>query len=242
MLRVPLYHQLKEVILEQIQTGQLKPAEQIPTEDELVRRYEVSKTTVRLALRELAIEGFLRREQGRGTFVAAPKIEQGPRELTSFTQDMRRRGLKPGSKVLDQEIIEAPEEVREKLHLQEGDQVLYLRRLRMADGEPMGIQTAYIPLTLCPGLEDERFEGQSLYHLLEEKFGLTPAFAREIHSAVALDKSEARLLKAPVGSPALAVERQTFLADERPIELTYSVMRGDKYNIVLHLKTGKLFV
>lgn len=235
-LPIPLYHQLKEVLLDMIRAGEWKPSEKIPTEDELARQYEISKTTVRLALRELETEGFVRREQGRGTFVAIPKIEQGPRDLTSFTQDMQRRGAQPSSKVLNQEVVEAKGEICERLHVREGDKLFRLRRLRLADGEPMGIQTAYIPLALCPNIEQEQFEAQSLYRVLEERFGLVPASAQEHHWAVTLEKGEARWLKVPPGSPALSVERVTFLPDGRPMELAYSVMRGDRYTVTLHLR------
>jgi GntR family transcriptional regulator len=241
-LPVPLYYQLKEVIQEQIENGELKPSDQLPTEDELVRQFEVSKTTVRQALRELALEGFLKREQGRGTFVATAKIDQGPRELTSFTLDMHRRGLQPGSKVLDQKVIEVDGELREKLRVAAGDPVFCLRRLRLADGEPMGIQTAYVPLGLCPGIAEVRFEAQSLYGLLEERYRLVPAYAQEVHTAVGLGKSEARLLKVVTGFPALAVERQTFLPDGRPLEVVFSLMRGDKYHTLLHLRNPRLSV
>ena len=99
-LPIPLYHQLKTLLLEQIRTGEMKPNDRLPAEDELAATHRVSKATVRQALNELAVAGVLRREQGRGTFVAEPKLAQGPREMTSFTDDMRSRGFHPASKVL----------------------------------------------------------------------------------------------------------------------------------------------
>src|SRR5215470_340933 len=123
-LPIPLYHQLKTLLLEQIRTGEMKPNDRLPAED------------------ELAVAGVLRREQGRGTFVAEPKLAQGPREMTSFTDEMRSRGIHPTSKVLKQDIIKADADIAEKLRVAEGAQVTRLQRLRLADGEPMGIQTA----------------------------------------------------------------------------------------------------
>ena len=106
-LHIPLYYQLKTMLLEAIQSGQLKADDQLATESELAQTYEVSKITVRHALRELADLGYVRREQGRGTFVARTRLEQGPRELTSFTEEMRRQGLAAASRVLESGVIMA---------------------------------------------------------------------------------------------------------------------------------------
>jgi GntR family transcriptional regulator len=188
----------------------------------------------------LAIAGVLRREQGRGTFVAEPKLAQGPREMTSFTDEMRSRGLLPTSKVLKQDVIKAEADVAEKLQIAEGGQVMMLKRLRLADGEPMGIQTAYISLSLAPQLAQEDFNDASLYAALERKYGLWPARAQESYVAVLLDRADAKLLKVAVASPALSAERVSYLTSGQPLELTYSIMRGDRYKIVLDLTRHQL--
>jgi len=231
----PLYHQLKAVLLEAIQSGHWKPDDQLPTESELATRYGVSKITVREALRELAQMRYVRREQGRGTFVARTQLEQGPRELTSFTEEMRRRGYRSSSRVLAREVIPAKGRVAEKLELAEGEQVFRLRRLRIANDRPLGIQTAYLPLRLVPGVEKRSFDSRSLYEVLRKEYNLAPARARETHSAVAVDAETAALLGIPKRSPVMAVERISFLAGGDPLELVESVMRGDQYQIVLEL-------
>src|SRR5262245_32145432 len=139
---LPLYHQLKTVILREIESGRWPPDAQLPSEDELARRFSVSKITVRQALRDLAAEGFIRREQGRGTFFERRRLQQGPRELTSFTSEMRGHGLVPASKVLEQGTVLAAPEVAAALEIDPGSTVFRLRRLRLADRQPMGIQTA----------------------------------------------------------------------------------------------------
>jgi GntR family transcriptional regulator len=234
-LPVPLYYQLKTILLEQIRTGQMKPNDRLPAEDELAATYGVSKATVRQALNELAVAGVLRREQGRGTFVAEPKLAQGPRELASFTEEMNKLGFQPTSKVLTQDVIEAEADVAEKLKIEEGAPVVRLKRLRIADGKPMGIQTAYIPVYLAPGLAEEDFAQASLYSVLERKYGLQPVRAQETYFAVLLEQDEARLLKVAATSPGIAAERITYLASGRTLELVYSIMRGDRYKIVLDL-------
>ena len=234
-LPVPLYYQLKTILLDRVKSGDLKANDRLPSEDEIAAQYGISKATVRQAIGELVVAGLFRREQGRGTFVAEQKIEQGPRALTGFTEEMRKRGLRSTSKVLKRRVVRAEAGVAEKLGLGEGDPVFELTRLRSADGEPLGLQTAFIPLVLAPGLGDEEFESASLYEILEGKYGLVPARAEETHSAVLIDGREARLLKVAAGSPGLAAERVTYLADGRPFELVHSVMRGDRYKIILEL-------
>lgn len=234
-LPIPLYHQLKTLLLEQIRAGEMKPNDRLPAEDELAATHGVSKATVRQALNELAVAGVLRREQGRGTFVAEPKLAQGPREMTSFTDEMRSRGLHPTSKVLKQDVIKAEADIAEKLGVAEGSQVMRLKRLRLADGEPMGIQTAYLSLALAPQLAQEDFTGASLYAVLERKYGLWPARAQETYVAVLLDRAEAKLLKVAAASPALSAERVSYLTSGQALEVTYSIMRGDRYQIVLDL-------
>lgn len=232
---VPLYHQLKTAILCDIEAGRWKPGDRLPTEDELIARFHVSKITVRQALRELAELGCVRREQGRGTFVQRPPLEEGPRELTSFTGEMRRHGLRASSQVLEQGVVEATEDVALPLGIDVGEAVFRLRRLRFADEEPMGVQTAFIAMRLVPRIDELSFVGASLYDVLATRYALFPAAARETHQAVAVADSVAALLRVPPGSPAFAAERLTSLADGRPLEYVKSIMRGDRYKIVLGL-------
>lgn len=234
-LPIPLYHQLKTLILQEIESGRWKPDEQLPTEEQLGARYHVSKITVRQALRELANLGWVRREQGRGTFVQKPALEEGPRKLTSFTDEMREHGLVATSQVLDKAVINAPADVAGKLAITTTDSVFRLRRLRLADGIPLGVQTAYLPLAMAPGIEEVEFTDLSLYGLLESRFDLHPVAAKETLIAVVVNSEEANLLRVPVGSPALAAERVTFLPHGQPLEYAQSIMRGDRYKVVLDL-------
>jgi GntR family transcriptional regulator, N-acetylglucosamine utilization regulator len=232
---IPLYHQVKNAVLRDIEAGHWGPGEQLPTENELIARFHVSKITVRQALRELAQMGYIRREQGRGTFVQHPPLEEGPRELTSFTGEMRGHGLAARSLVLEQGTLSAPADVALWLEIDSGAPVFCLRRLRLANGEPMGLQTAYLPTTLVPGIEDLSFADDSLYEVLASRYSLYPAKARETHQAVLVAAEEAALLRVDPGAPALAAERLTSLASGQPLEYVQSIMRGDRYRIVLDL-------
>jgi GntR family transcriptional regulator, N-acetylglucosamine utilization regulator len=232
---LPLYHQLKTVILREIEAGHWPPDAQLPTEDALARRFRVSKITVRQALRDLADQGYIRREQGRGTFVERRRLQQGPRELTSFTSEMRSHGLVPASKVLEQVIAPASPAVAAALGIEPKTPVFQLRRLRLANREPMGVQTAFLPSHLVPGIADIRFGNASLYDILESRFGLHPASARETYCVRSTWREEAALLRVPVRSPVMTAERVTLLADGQPFEFVQSVMRGDRYKVVVDL-------
>ncbi len=232
---VPLYHQLKSVLLERVRTGYWKNNDQLPTEDALGAEFGVSKATVRQALHALAQAGVVRREQGRGTFVTEPKIQFGPRSLKSFTHEMQEMGTPAGSRVLEQRLVPANEEIALKLQVAPGTELFLLQRLRLAGGEPMGIQTVHMPADLVPGILEVNFETASLYETLETRFNLAPDHATQTHYAVAAGPAEAALLDVPVGSPALGGERLTFVRSGRPLELTYSLMRGDRYQIRLKL-------
>jgi GntR family transcriptional regulator len=234
-LPVPLYHQLKEVLLARLRTGEWKPNDQLPTEDELGSQFGVSKATVRQALRELSEAGLVRREQGRGTFVAEQKVQFGPRQLTSFTEEMRGIGMTSASRVLEQATEGASGEIAEQLQVAEGSPVYRLCRLRLADGAPMGLQTVYIACDVAPGLFETDLTQSSLYETLERRYGLAPDHAAQKHFAVALTAAEAALLGVAEGSPALGGERLTYLRNGRPLEVTRSLMRGDRYQIRLKL-------
>jgi len=232
---IPLYHQVKCILMEAIEAGQWQLGQQLPTENQFVEDFGVSKITIRQALQELADLGYVRREQGRGTFVAKTRFDQGPRELTSFSEEMQRHRLKASSRVLEQYIGKAEGQIAEALELRPGEPVFVLKRLRMANGEAMGIQTAHVPAGLVSGLVNENFEHASLYEILQRRYGLQAARARESHFAALAEPVAADLLGIACGSPVLAAERVTLLSTGKPLEYVESVMRGDRYSIVLDL-------
>jgi len=232
-LAVPLYHQLQRLLQTEIESGKWQPDEQLPNEAKLAERFGVSKITVRQALEGLADLGYIRREQGRGTFVSQRKFDEGPRELTSFTEEMRRHRLVAGSRLLSHTVVDADARVAHALGLPARSPVCVLKRVRLSAGEPVSVQTAHIPADFVPGLVVD--EAASLYEILKTRYDLYPARAREIYTAAAADQAVAELLGIPTGSPVFAVERTTMLLNERPFEFVQSVVRGDRYSIVLEL-------
>lgn len=234
----PLYRQMADHMRERILAGQWASGSRIPNEAELSAAYQASRITVRRAVGILAREGLLSPQAGRGTFVLKPVIATGPRLLTSFTQEMRQLGMRPSTRVLEQKPEEASEDVRLRLGLPAGARVVRLRRLRLADGEPVGYQTAWLPLRLFPGLETVDLTNRSLYVVLREAYGVAPTDAEEDFHALLIGAEEARLLEVPEGSCGLGVERLTYVNGE-PFEYVLGVLRGDRYRVQIRLRGGE---
>lgn len=235
---ISLYYQVAEVLREKILSGEWRPGDQIPTEDELCQLFQVSRTTVRYALSTLVSEGLIFRKQGQGTYVAEPTLEQGSPQLLGFTEEMTQKGAHPGSRVLAVERVSASEKVAEKLHLQVGEFVIMIKRLRLVNNEPIGIQTAYVPFNLCPELLNEDLSG-SLYALLERKYQIHLCSAKDTYYVGMLKKEEAELLEVPPGSAAFVVERITVTPDGTPVEYVRSFMRGDRYKVSHQLSRSR---
>ncbi len=226
---LPLHQQLKAAIEERILSGEWLPGAQVPSERELCEQYEISRITVRQALAALVMEGRLIRAQGRGTFVASPRIEQQLTQLTGFTQDMKARGKRPSARVLEAGSIVALPMVARALRIKVGESVIMLKRLRLADGEPMAIETAYLPESCCHGLLKEKLAARSLYDILRKKYRLSPVRAVQQMEAIACPAAEAKLLGTRRGAPVLHIHRTTYDREGRPFELVESFYRGDRY-------------
>jgi GntR family transcriptional regulator len=233
--RLPLHQQLKAAIEERILSGEWQPGAQVPSERELCEQYAISRITVRQALAALVMEGRLIRVQGRGTFVASPRIEQQLTHLTGFTQDMQARGKRPSARLLEAGSIAALPMVARALKIRAGESVIMLKRLRLADGEPMAIETAYLLESRCQGILKEKLAARSLYDVLAKKYRLNPARALQQMEAIACPAAEAKLLDTRRGAPVLHIHRTTYDRDGRPFELVESFYRGDRYTFYAEL-------
>lgn len=231
---LPLHYQLKELIMQEIESGKYKIGDRLPTEEELCERFDLSRITVRNALRNLENMGYVIRRRSLGTFVSKPNIIQGPKKLKSFTKDIKSLGYSPSSKELSRKIIPAPEFLKEKLNISNDQKIICIKRLRFADKEPMGIQEAYLPYNKFKKLLEES-EIQSLYELMSEKLNIEVKYATETYRAIALDEPDAKLLKVSKASPAFYVERIGYDIEKIPIEFVKSLMRADKYIVTINL-------
>jgi GntR family transcriptional regulator len=231
--RRPKGEQLQE-ILEGV-VGALDPGAVLPSERLLAQRYGVARATVTQAIDGLAARGLVYRVQGSGTFVAEPKFRQ-PLTLTSFTEDMRARGMTPGSVVRGQAIVPASEVVARHLALVPGTPVVHLERVRTADGEPMALERTHLPAQRLPGLEDADLTDTSLYELLERKWGVRVAEADQWASVVRVSEEEAALLHVSAEQPALLFQRVTRDPAGTPVEYVRSLYRGDRYEVHTRLE------
>lgn len=205
----------------------LAPHDKLPTERELADEFDISRLTVRRALDQLASDGIVYRVQGAGTFVSEKNITKSF-ELTSFSEDMRARGLVPDSRLVTAEVIPVGSRIGYPLRLSPSEQVVHLERIRLADAAPMCLENCYLPNDLVPGLVDELGQG-SLYEVLHAHYGLTIDRAEQIIKATVLDPQAAKLLDVPAFSPAFLVLRTIYDNRGRAIEHTESLYRGDRY-------------
>ena len=170
---LPKHYQLTEILRRQILSGELKPGDRLPGENDLCQTYGVSRGTVRKAISTLVHEGRVFSEQGRGTFVAPTSTEPIFFTLSGFDEEMRKRHQRPASRVLALQVIPATEEVAERLDLQPEEPVIHIERMRLADERPVILETRYLAQALCPNLVQEDLERQSIHHLLVHKYRLS---------------------------------------------------------------------
>ena len=226
----PKGEQLRSIMEDLIDV--LKPGDPLPSERELAERYDVARMTVRAEITRLAAEGMVARVQGRGTFVAEARVAQAA-ALSSFTEDMRARGLTAGSQVLGQGTIPADDLVAGRLGIAPGAPVVRVRRVRTADGEPMALEEAFLAADRFGALAGEDLEGASLFTVLEERFGARFPVADQQVVAVEIVGEDANLLRVAPGRAGLKFHTILFDADERPLAYAWSLFRGDRYEIRL---------
>ncbi|MBP6086686.1 MAG: GntR family transcriptional regulator [Pelolinea sp.] len=234
---IPKYYQLANILRQKIENGDYKAHDAIPSERQLEEQYNLSRPTIRQAIDVLERQGYLYRVHGRGTFVSPPKLQKGILELTSFSEDMRNRGLQPGQRILIFESVKAEGKVARQLELKEGGrEVLRIKRLRFGNNIPIGLQDSYLCLpeghTITRGELEER---GSIYAILQEKFGLFPTEADETLEVTLATPEEAELLEIPEGSPLLLNERTLWSQNRQAIEFVRILYRGDKYKYYVRL-------
>ncbi len=231
--RVPKYYRLKELLIELITS--LPPGSPLPPERTLAERYGTSRTTVRQALAELVVEGRLQRIQGKGTFVAKPKVPH-QLQLVGYTEDMRHHGLRPETKILDVAYLTADERLATLLGIRPGGRVLRIHRLRLADGDPMSIDYTHLPARRFPGLRKELSRNLSLYETLAAAYDVHLAEAEETIETVLATPYDAQVLGVDVGLPLMLISRQSFDTAGEPVEWAQSFYRGDRYKFVTRLR------
>jgi GntR family transcriptional regulator len=224
--------QTRELVLDLVE--RLTVGDPIPSERQLSSDFGVSRLTVRAALDDLVREGYLVRRHGAGTFVSQPKIAQ-ELTMTSFTDDMRRRGLTPESRTLDLHVTSAGARLGRLLHVSPSERVIVASRLRLADGESMAMETLHIRERHVPSLTARDLEEHSFYELLEDRYGIVVVGGEQTIEPTVTDEEESAALGVPLHSPAFRFERITHTATGEVVEFVESIYRGDRYRLVTAL-------
>ena len=227
--KLPYYQQLYEILRGKIVRDDWEPGDMIPPESELIKRYQVSRSTVRQVLDMLVQEGLIYRQRGRGSFVSHPTVEQSMTRIVSFTEDMRQRRFTPRTQVLSATLLPAPEDIAEKLQVSPGEELAGLRRLRLADGEPMSVEESYLVHRYCQNVLQYDYARQPLREVLDNEYGIKILNAKQVIHAIAAPEELARHLEINPGAPLLFIERISTSQGMVPVEFLRIYYRADRY-------------
>jgi GntR family transcriptional regulator len=230
-----LYIQLLDIMNSKIQSGEWAVGSQIPTEDELCRNYQVSRSTVRTAVLELVKQGLLTRQQGKGTFVCKKVISTGLTMLTSFKELMLEAGVNFSTRLLARTMIMPTDDLDIKLDISEDKHVIYIKRLRSIDNEPVILKETYIPYHICPPLLDLDVEKNSVFDLLESSCGIKITRAKSYIEVTHVNKEEGELLGLPEGSAALLFTQHLF-SNDTLVKYTRTVKRSDRFRFFIEVE------
>lgn len=231
----PLYYQLAEIIINDIKTRNLQENDKIPTEREYCEKYNLSRATVRQALSYLEQKGYLYKEQGRGTFVSFRGIKQKLLKFYSFTEEMKKLGKVPKSKIISFKKINGEDKILKELNLAGRETIFELERLRIADNEVVMFEKTYMPVNKMNSLSKEKLLNNSLYEVLQNDYGISFTKAIERFSVLVADQEMAKILGVNIGSPLLKLQRWTYMGMEI-VEYTISFIRGDMFKFEVELE------
>ncbi len=229
---IPLHHQVRSYLLGCIERGELPSGQKLLQEREYAARFGISLAPVRQAILDLVKEGYLYRVPGRGTFVREQKVEEKISILSSFTESMRTKGLSAVLRVVELRIDTAPAVVRLTPETQD-QQFVFLQRVALVEGTPMALLTSYLPSRLVPGLESLDLNGQSLYRILEERYGIVLARAESTIEVVRCRGTQSTVLGIPHGTPLLQVEGKTYDVTNQFVEFAQVLYRADRFRFTI---------
>ncbi|ADO76521.1 transcriptional regulator, GntR family [Halanaerobium praevalens DSM 2228] len=226
--RLPLYHQLYDIIVDKIENGTYHENDKLPSERELCEQYDISRATVRRAMVELEKNDYIYKKQGKGVFISEKAFEQDLLSFYSFTEEMKKVGKAPSSNVIEFETIKANAKISENLKIPLNQKVYKFTRLRLADEVPMMLETTYLPKSRFSGLTKELLSKKAMYDIFSDKYNVDFEKAEETFKATAINSREEKYLEVKKDSPAILLKRFTYENND-VIEYTVSVARGDKF-------------
>jgi GntR family transcriptional regulator len=230
-----LYSRVETVLACEIADGVLKVGDQLPTEDILIARFEVSRITIRRAIQNLVGRGLVEIRRGKGTFVAPPKMTQELTELSGFVEDMHALGRKPTARVISKDVVTADTTVASHLALTKGERVVRIRRVRLADGVPLSFDETFLPLGIGKKIITNNLKVEPIFSLLERKYDIPLIEAEYKLEAVTAEAEVASALRVKQGSPIFRIERTSYSTGNRPVDYEKLYYRGDLVRFVTRL-------
>lgn len=235
--KVPIYHQLYEILRDHILSGDWKPGDLIPPEPELMETFDVSRITVRKAVELLANENLVYKHRGKGTFVSMATLKSDASRLIGFEEDMRQRGFEPNSVVLESNIVTVSRVTAERLSIQVGDELAFIKRLRLANNEPISLEEVYLVHKYCEGvLEGHDYTDESLFDVLEKEYGIRIERAEQTISAMVATERLQDQMQMSSNEALIYIERISFSQIDIPVEFRRIYYRADRYALQLALK------
>jgi len=228
-ISIPLYIQIAEGLISQIESGELTPGDRLPAERELSEKLGVNRMTLRRALHVLEAQGVIVRKHGIGTYIAEPKIERRVDTVFRFTTGMQSRGYTPGTRLISLEPIFLDAALARQLALPVAAPAYQIRRLRTLNQEPVLLESYTIPAGRFPGLEVHDLESRSVYEVMESEYGISIALARQSFEPVVASAFEAELLGVRTGAPLMMEKRISFDKERCPVEYGKDLYRGDRF-------------
>lgn len=236
---MPIYLQIKEDLIKEIKEGRFAPGDKIYSENELKKMYGVSSNTVIKTFAEMVKDGYLYRVQGKGTFVAKQKVNKMLNTTFSFTDELKRRGFVPTNQLVSVEET-VDEDAAGYLQVNESELLLKIVRIRFADGEPIAVETSFLPTTVLSKEEALQLnQVQSLYALLKQTKGIVPDSAKEFYNIRYCDQTISRMMEQEEGEPNFFARRITYNSEMIPFEYTESYIRWDRYTLENNLKRAE---
>ncbi|EGW36546.1 GntR family transcriptional regulator [Desulfosporosinus sp. OT] len=229
---IPIYYQLFKLIEDQIRRGELKPGESLPTEHEISSRFEISRMTVRRAISELVLAGMVYAQQGKGTFVATPKLDNIVFELNDFNQEIKQRGLNYKTTLLEAKIIRVDEELRAKFQVsEEHKRLLYFRTVLSAEDERLSYEVKYTIYSKSKPILESELKDPSLPGLIATHTEYVPMSAKKVLQVATCTEEEALILGIAPSSPVFLIEQTIYDPDFKPVGWSKAVYRGDRYKL-----------
>ncbi|WP_039075582.1 MULTISPECIES: transcriptional regulator FrlR [Bacillus] len=230
----PLYIQLKQIITDDIKKGVYSPTAKLPTESELCSKYNVSRITVRKAILDLVEEGYLIRQQGKGTFVKSPKLKRELIAVNGYSEFMESAGKKPKHQVLSHAIISAAKPIAEKLQINPESPVVELKRILYNDDQPLTFEVTHYPLDLFPGIDAFIADGVSMHDILKQQYKVVPTHNTKLLNVVYAQQEESKYLDCDIGDALFEIDKTAFTLNDQPIYCSLFLMHTNRVTFTIN--------